>query len=191
MSLVVVLMTKNKIVGYKALIFQIDRSTPLCNPTSLKPFADNPEKLRRYEQFERAVRQRMRGELVMYQYITCKLYVDTKLMQQSLKFARDKNKNCQKFLILVLCLFIIFLDPYSTIDSNLTEWERKHERDEFTRISRVYLHLTTNINSRFTKASAEEDENKIKEVEIEVVEVYFQSFVSSTVYQIIIYFFKL
>ena len=59
---------------------------------------------------------------------------------------------------------IYLSDPYSTIVSNLTEWERRHEREEFSKLSQVYLHLTTNISSRFTKASEKDNEEEVKEV---------------------------
>nr|CAB3250453.1 G patch domain-containing protein 1-like [Phallusia mammillata] len=36
----------------------IDRTTPLCDPKALKPFSNNPEKQRRFEEYERAIRQR-------------------------------------------------------------------------------------------------------------------------------------
>ena len=61
-------------------------------------------------------------------------------------------------------------DPYSSITSNLTEWERRHERDEFARLAQVYLHLASNINSKFTKAVEEENE-EIQEVCYDVLHV--------------------
>ncbi|XP_076819695.1 G patch domain-containing protein 1-like [Clavelina lepadiformis] len=104
----------NKIVEQPTMV---DRSKPLCDATSLKPFSNNPEKLRRYEQYERAIRQRKK-------------------------------------------------DPYSVIESNLTEWERKHEQHEFARLSQVYLHLSTNISSKFTKASENEDNDSVVQREV-------------------------
>jgi len=44
---------------------QIDRSVPLCKPSSLKPFSDNPEKLRRFEQYEKAVLDRRKGRILV------------------------------------------------------------------------------------------------------------------------------
>nr|XP_002128144.1 G patch domain-containing protein 1 [Ciona intestinalis] len=84
-------------------------TAPLVDPKSLRPFNNNPEKQRRYEQYERAVRQRK-------------------------------------------------TDPYLGIDSDLTEWERNHERHEFSQLAQVYSHLTSSMKSKFTKATDEEQE---------------------------------
>ena len=39
-----------------------DPTKPLCDLSKLKPFASDPAKQRRYEEFERSIRQRNKGK---------------------------------------------------------------------------------------------------------------------------------
>ena len=50
-------------------------------------------------------------------------------------------------------------DPYSEVESSLTEWERNKEREEFARTTQVYSRLSHSISSRFAKAESSEAAN--------------------------------
>lgn len=61
-----------------------DRTRPLCDINKLKPFANDPAKQRRYEQFERSVRQRSKDP---YRDITSNL-TEWERNQERLEFSR-------------------------------------------------------------------------------------------------------
>lgn len=48
-------------------------------------------------------------------------------------------------------------DPESI---GMTEWERQREREQFSRISRVYQPLSVSLTSRFTRETEGEEKKK-------------------------------
>ncbi|XP_067854309.1 G patch domain-containing protein 1 isoform X2 [Heptranchias perlo] len=50
----------------------------------------------------------------------------------------------------------------SSLDPNMTEWERSRERDEFSRAATLYRPTSSSLSSRFTSAKFAEDTDKVE-----------------------------
>ncbi|KAM4614409.1 G patch domain-containing protein 1 [Discoglossus pictus] len=50
----------------------------------------------------------------------------------------------------------------SSLDTNMTEWERGRERDEFMRSAMLYKSSNTTLSSRFTRAKQDDDSDKVE-----------------------------
>ncbi|KAM4721366.1 G patch domain-containing protein 1 [Rhinophrynus dorsalis] len=50
----------------------------------------------------------------------------------------------------------------SCLDSNMTEWERGREREEFMRSAMLYKPTNSSLSSRFTRAKHEDDSDKVE-----------------------------
>ena len=55
-------------------------------------------------------------------------------------------------------------------DGNKTEWERQREREEFTRIARVFQPLGSSLTSQFTRSQEEASTEGPAEVEVRNVD---------------------
>lgn len=116
-------------IAFLIAIYQVDPLKPMCDVSKLRPFADDPAKQRRYEEFERAIRRRNKG------------------------LAGLHRSKFRQLVFISRCLS----DPYRGIVSTLTEWEKNQERQDFSRAAQVYLHLNNNFNSKFEKAKSSDD----------------------------------